>query len=238
MEKPVSELIRDKYDELTKTERQLADVLLDHYPVAGLTSVTRLAENAGVSTPSVVRMAQKLGYSGFPELQASLRSELEATISNPIAKQDSWSKNAPNAHILNRFADAVMQNMRETLDQLEPAEFDAVRALLADRKRSLLMVGGRITHALAQYMFTHMQVIRENVTLLPPNSNTWPHFVLNMQEADVLVVFDIRRYENDTLKLAEMARARGAVIILFTDRWGSPVAKHAAHRINVRIEAP
>lgn len=238
MDKPVLELIRDRYDALTRTERRLADALLDNYPVAGLTSMTRLAESAGVSTPSVLRMAQKLGFSGFPDLQASLRAELEATISNPIAKHDSWSEHAPNTHILNRFADAVMQNMRETLGALDPQEFDAVRTRLADRRRSLLIAGGRITHALAQYMFTHMQVIRENVTLLPPNANTWPHFVLNISEGDVLVVFDIRRYENDTLKLAEMARSKGASIILFTDRWGSPVSRFAENRFNVQIEAP
>ncbi len=236
--KTVSDIIQDNFNILTRAERQLANTLLENYPVTGLKSITRLAENADVSTPTVVRMAQKLGFSGFPELQNALRDELEATISNPIAKHDQWSEHAPDTHILNRFADAVIDNMRQTLNQLSPDEFDATCALLADRKRSVHVVGGRITHALADYLFTHLQVIRENVTHLPPNSNIWPHYVLNMKPGDVLVIFDIRRYEQDLINLADMAKASDVTIILYTDQWGSPVAKSAKHRFNIRIEAP
>jgi len=183
-------------------------------------------------------MAKKLGFGGFPELQAALRLELEETISNPIAKHDRWAENAPDTHILNRFADIVMDNMRQTLRQISPDEFNAVVALLSDRNRAVHVVGGRITRSLADYFFTHMQVIRDRLTLVASNSNTWPHYVLNMHADDVLVVFDIRRYEHDILRLAEMARSRGVTLVLFTDQWGSPAAKYAAHSFNCRIEAP
>lgn len=236
--KTVSDILQDNFKILTRAERKLANALLENYPIIGLKSITRLAESAGVSTPTVVRMAQKLGFRGFPELQNALRDELEATISNPIAKHDQWSEHAPDTHILNRFADAVIDNMRQTLNQLSPNEFDAACALLADRKRSVHIVGGRITHALADYLFTHLQVIRESVTHLPPNSNIWPHYVLNMKPGDVLVIFDIRRYEQDLINLAEIAKASDVTIILFTDQWGSPVAKSASRRFNIRIEAP
>ena len=79
---------------------------------------------------------------------------------------------------------------------------------------------------------------REGVTLIASNSNAWPHYVLDMKAGDVLVVFDVRRYEHDLLRLADMAKARGAEIILFTDQWGSPTSKFATHRFNARIEAP
>lgn len=238
MSDTVSDIIRDKFNVLTRAERKLANVLLDNYPVSGMTSITRLAELAEVSTPSVVRMAQKLGFTGFPDLQNALRDELEATISNPIAKHDRWSQQAPDTHILNRFADAVIDNLRQSLDQLPPEDFDRVSALLADRKRAVYIVGGRITHALADYLFTHLQVLRENITLLPANSNIWPHHVLNMKPGDLLVIFDIRRYERDLINLADMVKEQDVEIILFTDQWGSPVGKAASHRFNIKIEAP
>jgi len=234
----VAERIRSQFDDLTRAERQLANALLENYPVSGLGSITTIAEASDVSTPTVVRMAKKLGFSGFPELQAALRSEVEATISNPIAKHNRWTENAPDTHILNRFADAVMENMGQTLRQLDPDEFDAVAKLLADKDRAVHVVGGRLTRSLADYFFTHMQVIRDRMTLVASNSNTWPHYVLNMQPGDVLVAFDIRRYERDILRLAEMATARGVTLVLFTDQWGSPASKLAAHSFHSRIEAP
>ncbi|HEY9079413.1 MurR/RpiR family transcriptional regulator [Magnetovibrio sp.] len=234
----VAERIRSQFDDLTRAERQLANALLENYPVSGLGSITTIAEASEVSTPTVVRMAKKLGFSGFPELQAALRTEVEATISNPITKHNRWTENAPDTHILNRFADAVMENLGRTLRQIDPGEFDAVAKLLADKDRAVHVVGGRLTRSLADYFFTHMQVIRDRLTLVASNSNTWPHYVLNMQPGDVLVAFDIRRYERDILRLAEMATAKGVILVLFTDQWGSPASKLATHSFHSRIEAP
>lgn len=234
----VAERIRSRFEVLTRAERQLANVMLENYPVSGLGSITAVATTSGVSTPTVVRMAKKLGFGGFPDLQAALRSELEATISSPIAKHDRWATNAPDTHILNRFADAVMDNMRQTLQQIRPEELNAVADLLADHDRAVYAVGGRITRSLADYFFTHMQVIRDGMTLIAPNANSWPHYVLNMCEGDVLVAFDVRRYEYDIVRLAEMAKDKGVVVVLFTDQWGSPAAKLATHCFHARIEAP
>ncbi|TYR32066.1 MurR/RpiR family transcriptional regulator [Mesorhizobium microcysteis] len=234
----VAERMRSGFEELTRAERQLANAMLANYPVLGLDSITAVAQVSGVSTPTVVRMAKKLGFAGFPEMQAALRGELEATISNPIAKHDRWAASAPDTHILNRFADQVMENLRQTLRQLSPETFNAVVALLSDPSRTVHMVGGRITRSLAEYFFTHMQVIRGGVVQVASNANTWPHYVLEMREGDVLVAFDVRRYEQEMLRLAEMARAKGVLLVLFTDQWGSPAAKLATHSFHARIEAP
>jgi DNA-binding MurR/RpiR family transcriptional regulator len=234
----VSDVINAHFSVLTRAEKQLAATLLDNYPVSGLGSITTVAENAGVSTPTVARMVQKLGFRGFPDFQQRLHQELEATISNPISKHDRWAANAPGAHILNRFADTTINNLRASLAQLETAEFDGAAAMIADRKRNIYLVGGRITGALADYFFTHLQVIRSGVTRIAANSSSWPHYVLDMRKGDVLILFDIRRYEQEMETLARIARDRGVEIILFTDQWGSPVAKSARRVFRIQIEAP
>lgn len=73
-----------------------------------------------------------------------------------------------------------MGNMRQTLSQIEPSEFDAAAALVADLKRKVYLVGGRITRSLADYFFTHLQVIRTGVTQIAANPSSWPHYVLDM----------------------------------------------------------
>jgi DNA-binding MurR/RpiR family transcriptional regulator len=59
-----------------------------------------------------------------------------------------------------------------------------------------------------------------------------------MDRASVLILFDIRRYERDLERLAELAKEREAEIILFTDQWGSPVSRLADHVVNAMIEVP
>jgi len=234
----VAQRIHDGFDALTRAERQLANIILENYPVSGLGSITALAENAEVSTPTVARMARKLGFGGFPDMQRHLRHELEATISDPLTKHDKWAADAPDTHILNRFADNVIDNLRNTLQHLNAVEFDKIVALLSDTEHTVAVVGGRLSHTLASYFFTHMQMMRDGVTLIERNSSSWPHYLLSLKEGDVLVMFDMRRYEQDLLRFAEMAQARGVRIILFTDQWGSPAGKAATHQIHSRIEVP
>lgn len=234
----IAERIRSQFNSLTKSERQLADVILKNYPISGLGSITAIAKTADVSTPTVMRMAKKLGFAGFPEFQSRLHTELEETISNPIAKHERWAAKTSNSHILNRFTEAVMENLSQTLKQLDVETFDEVTRLLSDSNREIYVVGGRITHSLADYFFVHMQVMRDGLTLMTHNANVWPHNVINMQSNDLLVIFDIRRYETDLLRLAEMVKARKVKIILFTDQWKSPVAKYADHTFHCRIEVP
>jgi DNA-binding MurR/RpiR family transcriptional regulator len=234
----VQDKLNNVFPSLTRAEKQLASVITDNYPVSGMGSITRLAEAASVSTPTVARMVQKLGYSGFPEFQAALRGELEARMSNPIDKHEAWSRHAPESHMLNRFADATFNNIRQTLAQIDPTEFDAATARLADLDSRVFITGGRITRALSDYLELHLQVIRSGVAHMRETASGWSHALLDMTPGDVLVIYDIRRYQNAALTLARMAQDRGVKIILFTDQWLSPVQAHADHTFAARIEAP
>ena len=234
----LADQLRAALSGLTPAERQLATHILSHYPVAALGSITQLAKAALVSTPTVVRLVQKMGYKGYPDFQNSLRSEVEAMLVTPLTKHDQWAGRVPDGHILNRFAEAMVANMQATLNQIDHASFDAAAALLADPKRRVFAVGGRITHAMADYFTSLMKVVRPEVTLLSDNSSTWPPALLDMAPGDVLLVFDIRRYENVVLQVAEMAREQGAEIVLITDRWVSPAAGFASHTFACHIEAP
>lgn len=234
----IADRLHSKLDKLTRAERQLAHSILENYPVSGLGPITSVAQAAKVSTPTVARMIQKLGFKGYSEFQTALRAELKAKILNPIAKHDTWAEKAPEGHVLNRFTDAVFDNIRHSLSQIETETFDQACALMADTDRSVKIVGGRITHTMAEYLFLHMQVIRDRTTYIQSTSNTWPHYLLDVEEGDVFVIFDVRRYENNTLKLAEMAHELGAKIILFTDQWRSPIHTFADTCFSNRIVVP
>ncbi|MEP2641784.1 MurR/RpiR family transcriptional regulator [Roseobacter sp.] len=234
----IADRIQARLDSLTRAERQLADAILANYPASGLGPISSLARDADVSTPTVARMVQKLGFKGYPDFQADLREELKAQVSSPIAKHDTWAEGAPQSHMLNRFTEAVIDNIRHSLGQIDTGDFDTACAQLADPTSRLHIVGGRITHTMAEYLYLHMQMIRPNVTHIQSTSNAWPHYLLDVQTGDTFVIFDVRRYESNTLKLAEMARDRGARIILFTDQWRSPVHQMADICFSSRIVVP
>lgn len=233
----IADAIQGMRAEMTRAELQLADAIMDNYPVSGLGSITELAEKAEVSTPTVARMVQKLGFGGYGPFQSALRDELSEMISGPVAKRDTWVSDLPAAHILSRFSQTAIENLRSTLDTIDVGEFDRLCALIADPERRIHVAGGRITGTVARYLYLHLQMIRPGVQLIPVDAS-WPHHVMDLGPQDVLIAFDVRRYENNTLLMGQMAHERGAELVLFTDQWRSPIHRIARHTFACRIAVP
>ncbi|MEX0283575.1 MAG: MurR/RpiR family transcriptional regulator [Paracoccaceae bacterium] len=233
----VSDRLLQHRDEMTPTERQLVNALLDDYPIIGLGSITELASAAGVSTTTVARMLQKTGFDGFPQFQAALRAELKEMISDPVSKRNQWQNDLPDEHILNRYAERGLENQRRSLDEVSPEDFDRLCTLISDPDRTIFIAGGRITGTLAQYLFLHLQMIRPQVRLVA-SGGSWPHDLLDVREGDVVIAFDVRRYENATLQLTQMCHDKGADVVLFTDQWRSPIHRVAKLTLSGRIAVP
>lgn len=234
----IAERIRARFNEFKPAERKIATQLLSNYPMAGLVSITELSANSKVSTPTVMRTLKRIGFTSFISFQKALKQELSETLADPLEKHGQWARDTPKGHILNRVADSVVTNLRYTMNQLSPEVFNSVIDLLSDQRKDVHLIGGRITHTFADYMATHLEVIRKGVHRMPLSTSTWPHHLLDMKKNDVLIIFDVRRYEADSLRLAEMAHAKGIIIVLFTDQWLSPVSRCAKYSFPARIEAP
>ena len=132
----------------------------------------------------------------------------------------------------------MSRNLEQTLFAIDTSFFDAAVKQLADTNSQLYLVGGRITHALAEYAFTHFQAVRPGVTHMTSSSATWPHYLVDMKAGDTLVMFDVRRYETNLERLAKLAAQRGVKIILITDQWGSPARHHAHYTFSCWVEIP
>lgn len=102
--------IREAYPSLSKSFIRLADFILDSYVQAALMTATELAHQVDVDAATVVRFAQKLGYSGFPEFQDDIKDHV---------KQDLLIRpqQAANPDSVPGVVDATMQRLQEALEQ-------------------------------------------------------------------------------------------------------------------------
>ena len=236
----IAEAIRQRYAELTQTERRPAQTLLANYPFAGLETVAKFAGRASVSGPTILRLVAKLGYSGYADFQRKLRDELQAQLQSPLTKRpqsgDEASGRRPN--FLERFGAAVTDTSRHTLATVHHSEFDAGVEHLTDEKRPVYLLGGRFTGAVANYFYQHLHTLRPNTQLIAGHESSWRNHLLDTGRRHVLVVFDIRRYQPDVIRFAEQAARRGATVVLFTDQWLSPVSGVARRMLTARVAVP
>jgi len=230
----VAERVRRDLANLTPNEKRAAQCLLADYPVAGLDTAAAFGAAAGVSAPTVLRMIAKLGYGSFGDFQKALRSELAAQRETPLMKGTDFSA----VDQLDRFAEATIANLRESIANIPRGEFEAIVGLLADRNRPVHVLGGRFTDAIADYMVAHLRVLRPRVRRITGQRFGWLDQLLDVGKRDVFVLFDIRRYSEDLAELARVASQRGATVALFTDQWLSPISRVARHVVPARVVVP
>ncbi len=235
----LAELVRDSLSELTRSERRAAQTLLANYPLQGLETAAQFAEQAGVSTPSVLRFVGRIGFGSYADFQRRLKGEVEAQLQSPLAKTDAVSGRADRKRRpQDAFAKAVADNVLGTFRYLPAAELEAVAAVLADPRRPLHILGGRFTDPLARYMTAHLRILRPNVSHLEGQPDNWRDQLIDMNGRDVLFLIDIRRYQSDLGQLAEAAAKRRVTTIVLTDQWLSPAARSARHVLPARVSVP
>ena len=223
----VGELVRQRMGALSASELRLARVLLASYPVAGLESLTRFAERAGVSPATVTRFITKLGLRGYPEFQDSLRQELQERLSSPLARYELTAPGGSSDSLLHDSFATFEHSLRASLDMVSEHDFEAVSDLLADPRRRVLTLGGRVSAFLARYLASQLHLIRGGVELIDPERSSPAGHLVDLGRRDVLVVFDYRRYQSDTIASAKVAASQGATVVLVTDPWLSPAAASA-----------
>ena len=232
----IRERIEKAADTLTMGERKLAATILSDYPFAGLSPIHELARHSEVSAPSISRFVTKIGLDGYQEFQRELISELKQGMQSPL------DLHAPGRRVeggfLKDFIAKSTSQMAMAADAITEEQFVRICSLLTDPKRRIYVLGGRISDTIARHLTFHLRLIRKDVFHLPDNAEMWPDYLLRMRQSDILYLVDFRRYEARLERLARQAvQARHVRVVLMTDKWISPIAKHAQEVMPVPIES-
>jgi DNA-binding MurR/RpiR family transcriptional regulator len=102
----------------------------------------------------------------------------------------------------------------------------AVQLIMGARGRVVLL-GGRFSRHVSGMLASYLLQFRPNILSLAPLNAESFDLLVDLDERDVLVVFDYRRYQTDVVRFASQAAERGVQVVLFTDPWRSPISAHA-----------
>jgi DNA-binding MurR/RpiR family transcriptional regulator len=230
------ELVRQRQNKLSPAERKLARVLLASYPIAGLESVARFADRAKVSPPTVTRFITKLGFGGYPEFQETLRNEVQARLSSPVSRYRKHETTRGTDSVLSDALEVATHNLKVTLDVLSHRDVNEAVDLLADVRRRVMVLGGRVSAPLARYLAHQLHLLRPGIGLVDAERSTPAQELIDLRKGDVLVIFDYRRYQADTIDSAQVTAAQGCNVILFTDPWLSPASAFAKQVIVTGVD--
>lgn len=232
----VKSSIRDSIESLSNGERKVARALLASYPSAGLTTVADLAAAAGVSPPTVVRFANRLGYKGFPDFQRALLVELNNELGSPL-RQYEQKNSSQEGQALSTTGQSLIELVSTTYREIPESEFNRTVELLSSAKRPCIVTGGRFTRLSAEYLSTHLTMVRSRVAYLGTDDIMTRSLITDAGQQTVVVIYDVRRYSSRLEHLARAFKDKGVTLCLITDHWLSPISRFADVVIPVAVES-
>ncbi|WP_126285489.1 MurR/RpiR family transcriptional regulator [Burkholderia stagnalis] len=220
-------LLLSQMDSFTPSEQKVARALLDRYPSLGLGPIAHFAKQAEVSDPTVFRFVVRMGFPSYSSFQQALYDEIDTAMNSPLARMDAFHSECGMRDNHAAIFQRLSQSLATTIEGLDAAAFDEAVTLLADPGVRVFCGGGRYTAPLASLFSFTLAYARPHVQYVEPNVNLASVALTDMGPGDVLVIFDFRRYQKDSVRFAQSAQRLGTRILLITDEWISPIGEVA-----------
>ena len=227
--------IEEKYRDLSKGQKRVAEYVLDNYDKAVFLTAARLGEVVGVSEATVVRFATQLGYKGYPEFQKALE-ELVRNRLNSIQRMKVTYGRISQSQILETVLQSDIEKIKQTLNGIDHSAFNqAIDTILNARK--IYVLGIRSCAPLAAFMSFYLNLLCDNVIAVNTNSSSEIfEQLIRIGEEDVIIGISFPRYSQRTLKALEFASKRKAKIITLTDSVHSPINIYSSCNLIARSD--
>lgn len=219
----VVDRIVEHAEKLTAAERKVAEVLASDPQVIAFGTVAQVATRSRTSGPSVVRLAVKLGYAGFVELQGDVQREL----ARQLGPAHDRIRQRPPTDLLAEVHDTELDNVDRSLRGIDVTGFHRAASRLADRRHRVWVLAGDVTLPVGQALTNQLEQLREGVELLAGTEVTISRRLSGMNPGDAVVAIDIRRYERWLARLVRYAKDEGAEVTAITDSPLSPLVAPA-----------
>ena len=222
-------MIQTKFPRLSKGQKLIAEYILKHYDKAAFMTAAKLGTSVGVSESTVVRFANQLGYSGYPELQKALQELIKnklTTVQRIELSNDFISHN----NALKGVLKSDIENIRVTLEKINHSAFDeAVNNIF--KAKNIYIIGLRSSTALADFLGFYLNLILDNVKIVSYGMSDIFEQMLNLSDEDCVIGIGFPRYAMRTIEALTFAKSRKAAVIAITDSVLSPLATRADYTL-------
>jgi DNA-binding MurR/RpiR family transcriptional regulator len=225
--KALSTYITERFDEFSRSQKDVARYIVDHLDEAAFQTAEELARRADTSSSTVVRFSQALGFEGYPELQ---QAAIEEYRSRGPAENGASPSTAPLFDFDHSEFEASLAadhaNLEETVRNLTREQVEACVTSLGSAHR-VMIVGMDQLAFFASYLRHLLALldIRAEVVASPRQDSITR---LSRVDEDALVIaFSAGRAHPIVVRAMKLAKHRGASTMAITDATLSDIGEHS-----------
>ncbi|MGJ8546032.1 MAG: MurR/RpiR family transcriptional regulator [Sulfitobacter sp.] len=194
-----------------------AKYLIDHPSDFGLDPIRTTAQKTGVSTYTLVRLAEMLGFEGYDALRAPFR---QALVSAPISSAPpGWLDGlpaSPSGKVQARAAQNEMAIVERSLERQDHAQMSRVVEMLLAAP-AVYLTAVRASYGLAYHLHYVGRMALPTLHLIPRHMNSAIDELHLAQPGEVMIAITFTPYSRETIEACAFARRKGLKLIIISD---------------------
>lgn len=235
----LSTYIEARFDEFSRSQKDVAQYIVDHLDEVAFQTAEELARRANTSSSTVVRFSQALGFEGFPELQTSAREEYRRRVAS--GEEGGGSSSEPLFALdQNEFETAIVAdhlNVEETARKISRRDVEAAIDAIAQSPR-VLVVGTDQMAFFASYLRHLLMLLDiEAETVASPSQEALGR-LSRIDEDSLVIGLGAGRPHPLVIRAMKLARHRKGSTVAITDATLSEVAKLAQVQLYYSSNSP
>jgi DNA-binding MurR/RpiR family transcriptional regulator len=240
----LSKYIQARFDECSRSQKDVAQYIVDHLDEAAFQTAEELARRANTSSSTVVRFSQALGFEGFPELQAAAREEYRRVNAKAAQEGPGAGGSSSSAPLFsldqNEFEAALAAdhlNVEETARKVSRSAVDAlIEAIVSAEK--VLVAGTDQMAFFASYLRHLLMLLDLRVDVVASPSQEALSRLGRIDPGTLVIGLSAGRPHPLVVRAMKLARHRQARTAAITDATLSEVAKLAQIKLYYSSNSP
>lgn len=226
MEKELLQLLQAKRDGLSKSQKRIADFVLEQYDRVAYMTAAKLARAVGVSESTVVRFAMELGFEKYPDFIRCLKEVARRKLT-PNQRIRLANERLCDSQLIETVLCSDIERIKFTLDNIRREDFYKAAELIC-RAESVYILGVRSSSALASFLGYYLELFFANVKVITSaGGSQLPEQMIHVNERDAVIAISYPRYAKSISNAAAYAKKRNAMLIALTDSTDSPIGRLA-----------
>lgn len=234
--KRVTELLQEGFDSFSRSQKAIARYIIDHLEETAYLSAEELARKGNTSSSTVVRFAQSLGFSGYPDLQKATRDEHRlGAASRPVVHDDQLLFLVEEDNLTRALRTDIL-SLEETLAKNSLARFNEAVEIISGARRLMLMGMNEASIVVrhAAYLFDLLGFATD---LVVDTSEANVARLVRLGPEDALLAVGFRRAHPLTISFLEKAGASKVRTVAITDNSLSEIAGKASVTLYADIDS-
>ncbi|MEL6102422.1 MAG: MurR/RpiR family transcriptional regulator [Pseudomonadota bacterium] len=218
----LSERILESFDELTKSERLLADHFLEYPDSLVLHTAAEISSQAKVSKATTARFFKRLGFPSFKTAQRMARVGRD----DSDYRKNVYSAPVPNLSGRGDLADHLASDVQNLIRTIEAIRSDDLRSAVTylARAEKIWVVGFGDNYPLAHFARAQLIKVKPDIRMIPLGGFSVPEEFASIRPTDSVLALVIGRRTRTLRSILQSARLAEAKTISVTDltNAGSP----------------